>query len=564
MEKATVNTSASGNEPEVRESKNFIEHFIEEDLESGRFDAVQTRFPPEPNGYLHLGHAKAICVDFGMASKYNGICNLRFDDTNPGKEDVEYVDSIMEDIAWLGFKWNNVYYASDYFHRLYELAEELIRKGLAFVCDLSGDEVRAYRGTLTEPGEESPYRNRSVEENLDLFRRMKAGEFPDGSKTLRAKIDMASSNLNMRDPVIYRIQRATHHRTGDEWCIYPMYDFAHPLSDSVEGVTFSLCTMEFEAHRPLYDWFINALDMPVKSRQIEFARLNVNYSVMSKRKLKKLVDEGIVDGWSDPRMPTLSGMRRRGYPAQAIRDFCESVGVAKANSIVDMAQLEFFVRNNLNYSAPRRMAILDPLKVVLTNYPEGQTETFEAVNNPENEAEGTRPVTFGKVVYIERSDFMENPPKKFHRLSPGAEMRLQHAYYIRCEEVIKDEEGNVVELHCTYDPESRGGWAPDGRKVKGTAHWVAECAAVDGEVRLYDRLFANENPEDGEFTDNLNPDSLKIVTGAKLEKSLGEAEQGEKFQFLRNGYFVADGKKEDGTPVFNRIVSLKDGFKKGN
>lgn len=555
---------AAENEAETKESKSFIERFIEEDLDAGRFDRVQTRFPPEPNGYLHLGHAKAIVVDFGTAEKYNGICNLRFDDTNPEKEDTEYVDSIMEDIQWLGFSWKNVFYASDYFPRLYELAEEMIKKGLAYVCDLSGDEMRSYRGTLKEPGKESPYRNRSVEENLALFRRMKAGEFPDGSRTLRAKIDMASPNLNMRDPVIYRIQHANHHRTGDTWCIYPMYDFAHPLADSIEGVTFSLCTMEFEAHRPLYDWFIAALNMPVKSRQIEFARLNVNYSVMSKRKMKKLVDEKIVDGWNDPRMLTLSGMRRRGYPAAAVRAFCDSVGVAKANSVVDMAQLEHFVRDNLNYTAPRRMAVLDPLKVVLTNYPDGQTEVFQAVNNPEKEEEGTRPVTFGKVVYIEKSDFMENPSKKFHRLSPGTEMRLQHAYYIKCEEVIRDENGEIVELRCSYDPESRGGWAKDGRKVKGTAHWVADCAAVDGEIRLYDRLFAKEDPEDGEFIDNLNPDSLKIVKGVKLEKSLYDTEKGERFQFLRNGYFVADGKNEEGLPIFNRIVSLKDGFKKGN
>lgn len=555
---------AAENEAETKESKSFIERFIEEDLDAGRFDRVQTRFPPEPNGYLHLGHAKAIVVDFGTAEKYNGICNLRFDDTNPEKEDTEYVDSIMEDIQWLGFSWKKVFYASDYFPRLYELAEGMIKKGLAYVCDLSGDEVRSYRGTLTEPGKESPYRNRSVEENLALFRRMKAGEFPDGSRTLRAKIDMASPNLNMRDPVIYRIQHANHHRTGDTWCIYPMYDFAHPLADSIEGVTFSLCTMEFEAHRPLYDWFIAALNMPVKSRQIEFARLNVNYSVMSKRKMKKLVDEKIVDGWNDPRMLTLSGMRRRGYPAAAVRAFCDSVGVAKANSVVDMAQLEHFVRDNLNYTAPRRMAVLDPLKVVLTNYPDGQTEVFQAVNNPEKEEEGTRPIAFGKVVYIEKSDFMENPSKKFHRLSPGTEMRLQHAYYIKCEEVIRDENGEIVELRCSYDPESRGGWAKDGRKVKGTAHWVADCAAVDGEIRLYDRLFAKEDPEDGEFIDNLNPDSLKIVKGVKLEKSLNDTEKGERFQFLRNGYFVADGKNEEGLPIFNRIVSLKDGFKKGN
>ena len=558
-----IRKEPSAEAAEARESKNFIERAIDEDLKDGVFETVQTRFPPEPNGYLHLGHAKAICVDFGVAEKYNGVCNLRFDDTNPGREDVEYVDSIKEDIAWLGFRWHNVFYASDYFPRLYELAEELIRRGKAYVCDLSGEEVRALRGTLKEPGRESPFRNRSVEENLDLFRRMRAGEFPDGAKTLRAKIDMASPNLNMRDPVIYRIQRATHHRTGDEWCIYPMYDFAHPLSDSVEGVTFSLCTMEFEAHRPLYEWFLEALDMPVRSRQIEFARLNVNYSVMSKRKLKQLVDDGVVDGWDDPRMPTLSGMRRRGYPAKAIRDFCESVGVAKANSVVDMAQLEFFVRDHLNYTAARRMAVLDPLRVVLTNYPDDLTETFEVVNNPENEAEGTRPVSFGKVVYIERGDFMEDPPKKFHRLSPGKEIRLQNAYYIKCEEVVKDENGGIVEVRCTYDPESRGGWAKDGRKVKGTCHWVAEHAAVDGEIRLYDRLFADEDPEEGAFTDHLNPDSLRIVNGAKLEAALGGVPAGERFQFLRSGYFVADGKNEAGMPVFSRIVTMKDSFKKG-
>ncbi len=546
-----------------KESKNFIERAIDEDLENGIFEKVQTRFPPEPNGYLHLGHAKAICVDFGVAEKYNGVCNLRFDDTNPVKEDTEYVDSIMDDIAWLGFQWNEVHFASDYFPRLYELAEELIRRGKAFVCDLNGDEMRAYRGTLTEPGKESPYRNRSVEENLDLFRRMKAGEFGDGEKTLRAKIDMAAANLNMRDPVIYRIQHASHHRTGDTWCIYPMYDFAHPLSDSLEGVTFSLCTMEFEAHRPLYEWFLQALDMPVKSRQIEFARLNVNYNLMSKRKLKALVDEGIVDGWDDPRMPTLSGMRRRGYPAEALREFCESVGVAKANSIVDMAQLEYFVRDHLNYYAPRRMAVLDPLKIVLTNYPDDLTETFEVVNNPEREEEGTRPVRFGKVVYIERGDFMEDPPKKFHRLSPGKEIRLQNAYYIRCDEVIKDANGEITELRCSYDPESRGGWAKDGRKVKGTCHWVAECAAVDGEVRLYDRLFAAEDPDNGELRDQLNPDSLRVIKGVKLEAALGDVDRGKRFQFLRSGYFVADGKNKDGMPVFSRIVTMKDSFKKG-
>lgn len=551
-------------EKDEKESKNFIEHFIDEDLAEGRFDKVQTRFPPEPNGYLHLGHAKAICLDFGLAQKYNGICNLRFDDTNPEKEDVEYVDAIKEDIAWLGFAWNDLFYASDYFPRLYALAEELIEKGLAYVCDLNAEEMRAYRGTLTEPGKESPYRQRSVEENLQLFRRMKAGEFPDGSHTLRAKIDMSSPNMNMRDPVIYRIQHAHHHKTGDEWSIYPMYDFAHPLSDSMEGVTFSICTVEFEAHRPLYDWFINALEMPTKSRQIEFARLNVNYSMMSKRKLKGMVDEGIVEGWDDPRMLTLSGMRRRGYSPEAIRAFCESVGVAKANSTVDMAQLEHFVRDDLNRKAQRVMVILDPLKVTITNYPEGQYETFSAVNNPEREEDGVRDISFGREVYIERSDFMENPEKKFHRLSPGKELRLLHAYYIKCEEVIKDENGEIVELLCTYDPKSRGGWCDDGRKVKGTAHWVAAHAVAEGEIRLYDRLFLNENPEDGELQDNLNPDSLVILKNAKLEKSLENAENGKQYQFLRNGYFVADGKNQEGLPVFNRIVSLRDGFKKGN
>lgn len=547
-----------------RESKNFIEHFIEEDLANGRFNTVQTRFPPEPNGYLHLGHAKAICLNFGLAQKYGGVCNLRFDDTNPEKEDQEFVESIKEDIRWLGFDWEHMYFASDYFPQLYALAEKLIEKGMAYVCDLNAEEIRAYRGTLTEPGKESPYRNRSVEENLELFRRMRAGEFPDGSHTLRAKIDMASPNLNMRDPVLYRIQHAHHHRTGDEWCIYPMYDFAHPLSDSLEGVTFSICTLEFEAHRPLYEWCLNALDMPLKSRQIEFARLNVNYNVMSKRKLKRMVDEGIVDGWDDPRMPTLSGLRHRGYPPEALRAFCESVGVAKADSIVDMAQLEFFVRDHLNYTAQRRMAVLDPLKVTITNYPEGQTEIFEAVNNPEREADGKREVVFSRDLYIERSDFMEHPTKKFHRLSPGKEIRLQHAYYITCDEVIKDEQGNVVELLCSYDPASRGGWSPDGRKVKGTAHWVSAAAAVDSEVRLYSRLFADENPNDGDFTDHLNPDSLVIIPHAKLEKSLASAEQGTRYQFLRQGYFVCDGKNKEGRPVFHRIVSLKDSFKKGN
>ena len=559
-----VNTADAAVEEKKTESKHFIQHFIEEDMAQGRFEAVCTRFPPEPNGYLHVGHAKAICLDFGMAEQYGGGCNLRFDDTNPEKEDQEYVDAIKADIEWLGFHWQRMLFASDYFPQLYALAEELIRRGLAYVCDLSAEQIRAYRGSLTEPGQNSPYRERTVEENMELFHRMHDGEFEDGSHVLRAKIDMASPNLNMRDPVIYRIQHASHHRTGDTWCIYPMYDFAHPLSDAIEGISHSLCTLEFEDHRPLYDWFIQALDMPCKSRQIEFARLNLNYTITSKRKLKALVDQGVVAGWDDPRLPTLTGMRRRGYPAAALREFCASVGMAKANSVVDMAQLEHFVRADLNAHARRVMAVLDPLKITITNYPEGQTETFTAVNNPECEEDGTRPISFSRVVYIERSDFMEDPPKKFHRLSPGAEIRLQHAYYITCTDVIKDAEGNITELLCTYDPASRGGWNPDGHKVKGTAHWVDAATMVKAEVRLYDRLFLTENPgecaEGGSFLDNLNPASL-TVTEAYVEAGLAAAQAGDSFQFLRQGYFVTDRDSNAERLVFNRIVSLKDSFK---
>jgi len=546
---------------------NFIQDIINEDLKSGRFDRVHTRFPPEPNGYLHIGHAKAICIDFGIAAANNGLCNLRFDDTNPTKEDTEYVDSIIEDIKWLGFDWGNrLYYASDYFEQLYEYAEQLIKMGKAYVCDLSAEEIREYRGTLTEPGKESPYRNRSVEENLDLFRRMRAGEFPDGSRVLRAKIDMASPNLNMRDPVIYRILRATHHRTGDKWCIYPMYDFAHPLSDSIEGITHSLCTLEFEDHRPLYDWFLETLDVKCKTRQIEFARLNMTYTLTSKRKLLDLVKNGYVSGWDDPRMPTISGMRRRGYTPEAIRNFCNTIGVAKSNSVVDFALLEHCVREDLNAKAPRLMAVLRPLRVVIDNYPEDLVEEFEVENNPENPDMGTRKVPFSKYIYIEQDDFMEDPPKKYFRLSPGREVRLKNAYFIKCESVVKDDDGNIVELHCTYDPETRGGNAPDGRKVKGTIHWVSEKHAIDAEVRLYDQLFLTPNPseeqEGRDFKDNLNPNSLEILKHCKLEPNFAHAVPGNRYQFLRLGYFCVDPDSTEEMPVFNRIATLKDTWAK--
>jgi glutaminyl-tRNA synthetase len=551
------------------EGKDFIREIIDEENASGKHGGrVHTRFPPEPNGYLHIGHAKSIALNFGIAKEYGGKCNLRFDDTNPTKEDVEYVESIQEDVRWLGYDWEDrLFFASDYFEKLYDFAVELITKGDAFVCDLDKDQLREYRGTLTEPGKNSPHRDRSVEENLDLFRRMRDGEFPDGSKTLRAKIDMASPNLNMRDPALYRVLHASHHRTGDKWNIYPMYDFAHGLSDAIEGITHSICTLEFEAHRPLYDWINERLVPAPRPRQIEFARLNLDYTVMSKRKLLRLVEEGVVDGWDDPRMPTLAGMRRRGYPPEAIRNFCERVGVAKRNSVTDVALLEFSVRETLNKTAPRRMAVLDPLKVTIRNYPEGETEQLEAINNPEDESAGTRMVPFARELYIERADFMEDPPKKFFRLAPGREARLRYAYYITCEEVVKNDEGEVVELICSYDPATKGGSSPDGRKVKATLHWVAAPTAVSAEVRLYDRLFDRPDPldvpDDGDFLESVNPDSLSIVKEAKLEPALAETKPGETLQFERLGYFHADAKTSaPDALVFNRTATLRDSWAK--
>jgi glutaminyl-tRNA synthetase len=547
---------------------NFIQDIIDKDKEAGKYGRrIHTRFPPEPNGYLHIGHAKSICLNFGIAARNGGITNLRFDDTNPVKEEVEYVDSIQEDVRWLGFSWEDrLYYASDYFQKMYDFAEQLIQAGKAFVCDLTADEIRDYRGTLTEPGKESPYRDRSIEESLDLFRRMRAGEFPDGSRVLRAKIDMSSPNLNMRDPVIYRILRATHHRTGDDWCIYPMYDYAHPISDYLEGITHSICTLEFEDHRPLYDWVLNALELEECPQQIEFARLNLSFTVMSKRKLLQLVKEDYVSGWDDPRMPTISGLRRRGYTPESIRDFCERIGVAKNNSIVDIALLEHCIREDLNLRAPRVMAVLNPLKVVIDNYPEDTVEFFDAEINPENPEAGSRKVPFSKVVYIEQEDFLENPPKKFFRLSPGSEVRLKHAYYITCNSVVKDENGKIIELHCTYDPESRGGWNPDGRKVKGTLHWVSEAHALDAEVRLYDNLFTVANPSDekdgADFKSYINKDSLQVLTHCKVEPSLVDAEIGSRYQFLRMGYFSLDKDSSHGSLVFNRIVELRDTWAK--
>lgn len=545
---------------------NFIRSIIEEDIRSGRVKYVITRFPPEPNGYLHIGHAKSICLNFGLAEEFKGHCNLRFDDTNPTKEEPEYVQSIIEDVKWLGFDWGDrLYYASDYFEQLYQWAEELIKKGKAYVCDLSPEEIKQYRGTLTEPGKESPYRNRSVEENLDLFRRMRAGEFPEGSKTLRAKIDMSSGNINMRDPVMYRIKYAEHHRTGNKWCIYPMYDYAHGQCDSIEGVTHSICTMEYEDHRPLYDWYLEALEI-YRPRQYEFARLNLSHTVLSKRKLLRLVEEGHVSGWDDPRMPTIAGLRRRGYTPQAIRNFCERIGVGKRESLVDYALLEFCIREDLNKHARRVMAVLNPLKVVILNYPEGQTELLDAINNPEDLSAGTRKVPFSREIYIEADDFMEVPAKGFHRLSPGKEVRLRYAYFIKCVDVVKDTDGNVIELHCTYDPATRGGDAPDKRRVKATLHWVSIPHAIKAEVRLYDKLFTIENPNDvpegKDFTDFINPNSLVIKT-AMLEPSLKDAVAGETFQFERLGYFCVDSKdSKKGKPVFNRTVTLKDEWAK--
>ena len=547
-------------------STNFIHEAINKDLDEGVYNRVQTRFPPEPNGYLHIGHAKAICIDFGTAIKYNGECNLRLDDTNPTKEDTEYVDAIKEDIEWLGFKWNKILYASDYFDDIYECAVKLIKMGKAFVDDLTADEIREYRGTLTEPGKDSPYKNRSIEENLELFERMTKGEFENGEKVLRAKIDMASPNLNMRDPVIYRILHAHHHRTGDKWCVYPMYDFAHPISDTIEGVTHSLCSLEFEDHRPLYDWFLKELGFETPSRQIEFARMNLNYTLTSKRKCLKLVDDGIVSGWNDPRMGTLCGMRRRGYTADAIRDFCDRIGVAKANSVIEFSLLEACVREDLNKKAPRAMAVLRPIKLIIDNYPEGQTEQIEVEVNPENPDAGKRTVEFSKVLYIEEDDFMEEAPKKYFRLSIGKEVRLKSAYYVTATSCVKDEDGKVVEVHCTYDPATRGGDSPDGRKVKGTIHWVSADHAVDATVKLYDRLFNVENPSDeskvGSFIENLNPNSVETLTGCKLEANLKNIKPGDTFQFLRMGYFCVDIDSTPDNILINRTVALKDSWAK--
>lgn len=544
-------------------SSNFIHDFIDEDLASGVKSRVQTRFPPEPNGYLHIGHAKALCIDFSTAEKYNGICNLRFDDTNPSREDVEYIDAIKEDIKWLGFHWDNVFFASSYFDFVYDCAIKLIKDGKAYVDDLSADEIREYRGTLTEPGRESPYRNRSVEENLDLFKRMTDGEFGNGEKVLRAKIDMSSPNLNMRDPVIYRISHVSHHQTGDKWCVYPMYDFAHPLSDAKEGVTFSLCSLEFENHRPLYNWVVDQIGFDEPPRQIEFARLNINYCVTSKRKLLEMVNKGIVSGWDDPRMITLCGMRRRGYSAAAVRDFIDRVGVSKADSTVDYGLLEACVRDDLNAKAPRAMAVLRPLKVVIDNYPEGQSEDFEVELHPEHPEFGTRKVTFSRELYVEQDDFMAEPVKKYFRLFPGNEVRFKSAYFIKCNSYDTDENGNVTCLHCTYDPESRGGNSPDGRKVKGTIHWVNANDCKQCEVRLYDRLFSAEEPgKNGDYFDDLNPDSLEVIENCLLEGGFENAKPGDTFQFMRNGYFCVDKDSTEDKLVFNRTVALNSSWGK--
>jgi glutaminyl-tRNA synthetase len=556
--KAEVTSAAAGTD--------FIRQIVVDDMKSGKHQTVRTRFPPEPNGYLHIGHAKSICLNFGIAREFGGVCHLRFDDTNPVTEDVEYVESIQEDVQWLGFDWGaHLFYASDYFDRLYEFAIELITKGKAYVCHLTPEETREYRGTLTEPGRNSPYRDRSVEENLEWFEKMRRGEIDEGACVLRAKIDMASPNMNMRDPAVYRIKKAHHHRTGDKWCIYPMYDFAHGLSDAIEGITHSICTLEFEDHRPLYDWFLDQLDVPCHPRQIEFARLNLTNTVLSKRKLLQLVRDGLVDGWDDPRMPTIAGYRRRGYTPESIRNFCDRIGVAKANSTVDVAMAEHSIREDLNRRAPRVMAVLKPLRVVIDNYPEGQAEELEAINNPEDAAAGTRKVPFSRVLYIEQDDFRETPPPKYFRLSPGREIRLRYAYFITCQSVVKDPQtGEVTEVHCTYDPATRGGDAPDGRKVKSTLHWVSAPHAVDAEVRLYDRLFDAEYPEREEnFLAALNPNSLQVVRNCKLEPSLARAQPGDRFQFERQGYFCVDTKlSKAGGLVLNRIVGLKDTWAK--
>ncbi len=546
---------------------NFIEEIIEHDLESGKYDKrVHTRFPPEPNGYLHIGHAKSICLNFGIAQKYNGKCNLRFDDTNPLKEDTEYVNSIIEDVKWLGFDWDNrLFYASSYFDKMYEYAIDLIKKGKAYVCDLTADEIRSYRGTLTKPGKDSPYRDRSVEENLELFEKMKNGAFEDGSKTLRAKIDMAHPNLNMRDPVMYRIVHAKHHKMGNKWSIYPTYDWAHCLEDSIEGITHSLCTLEFADHRILYEWFLEQLGI-YKPKQIEFARLNLTYTVLSKRKLTELVNKSYVNGWDDPRMPTIAGLRRRGYTPESIRDFVEKTGITRSDSIVDYAFLEHCIRDDLNKKAQRVMVVLDPIRVIITNYPEDKTELLDAENNPENPDDGFRKVPFGREIYIEREDFREDAPKKFFRLSVGKEVRLKHAYYMTCNKVVKDENGDIVELHCTYDPKSRGGWTDDGRRVRGTLHWVSAKHCLNVEVRLYSHLFNKENPDEGEiangFLDNINEDSLVVLKNCKAESSLNGAKPGEKYQFLRKGYFCVDKDSTDEKLIFNRTATLKDSWSK--
>lgn len=564
----TSDTEAGTGEKAAPESRpsNFIRDIILDDLKTNKYGGrVQTRFPPEPNGYLHIGHAKAICLDFGLADEFSGHTNLRFDDTNPEKEETEYVDSIMADVKWLGFHWDGLFYASDYFDQLYQWALKLIKDGKAYVDDLSAEEIRKHRGTLTEPGKDSPHRNRSVAENLDLFERMKAGEFPDGSRVLRAKIDMASPNLNMRDPVMYRILHAEHHRTGNKWCIYPMYDYAHGQSDSLERVTHSMCTLEFEDHRPLYNWFIQQLGI-FPSQQIEFDRLNLTHTLLSKRKLLQLVQESRVRGWDDPRMPTLSGIRRRGYTPEAIRNFCASIGVSKTTGSIELAMLEHFVREDLNKRAPRVMAVLRPLKVVIDNYPENQVEEMDAVNNPEDESAGLRKVPFSRVLYIEQDDFREVPPPKYFRLTPGREVRLRYGYFVTCTSAVKNEKGEVVEVHCTYDPRTRGGNAPDARKVKATIHWVSAAHAVDAEVRIYENLFRKEDPSDGEegmdVLDNLNPNSLEVIADAKLEPSLANAAVGTRYQFERLGYFCVDPDAKPGKPVFNRTIALKDSWAK--
>ncbi|WP_303006511.1 glutamine--tRNA ligase/YqeY domain fusion protein [Romboutsia ilealis] len=547
-------------------SSNFIKNIVINDLETGKHDSIITRFPPEPNGYLHIGHAKSICLNFGLAKEFNGKVNLRFDDTNPLKEDVEYVNSIKEDVKWLGFDWDNLYFASDYFEEMYNRAVLLIKKGKAYVCDLTSEEMREYRGTLTEPGKESPYRNRSVEENLELFEKMKNGEFKDGEKVLRAKIDMSSPNINFRDPVIYRIAHSTHHNTGDKWCIYPMYAFAHPLEDAIEGITHSICTLEFEDQRPLYDWVVKECEMEATPRQIEFARLNLTNTVMSKRKLKQLVDEGVTDGWDDPRMPTISGFRRRGYTADAIRKFCSEIGVSKADSKVDSQMLDFFVREDLQNKAPLAMGILNPLKLVITNYPEGQTEMIELENNAKDETKGTRLVPFGRDLYIEQEDFMEEPVKKYFRLFPGNEVRLKGAYFVKCTDVIKDENGNVIEVHCTYDPETKSGSGFTGRKVKSTIHWVEANTAIACEFRLYEPLILDDAPENEgkHFLEQINPNSMKILQGFAEPTQIKNAKPLDKFQFVRNGFFSVDTKyTTDDKLVFNRVVPLKSSFKPG-